>query len=128
MFAVGGEQVVGEVLDDRGELADQGIPNQLVGVSRELKNPKRLVRLQMRDQRTGALTIEFLLGNWDFIEGGTVQVQSSFAYWVKDTSPASQIGLISLFVEMMKRRAEAESRIQRPESSIVLPGLGMKRG
>lgn len=110
-------------MEDGGSFPDN---NSIVGVPVKVRNAKRLVRLQLRDQNTGAISIEFLIGNYDFVESGEFEVFSSFAYWVKKTSPESQIALLSIFVDFIKRKRVAESIIVVPPTG-ALWELGMER-
>lgn len=122
VLAVGGEQIVGEIVNvfHSEDLAG----SSLVGRPILMRNPKRLIRLQKMDQRSGALTIEFLLGDYDFIEEGVVEVQTSFGYWLEDISPQSQVGLLSLFVDFMNRRKAVDTGLILPEPGLVMPRPG----
>lgn len=121
VFAVGGEQLVGEVLDTGIPAYDRGT---LTGIERRVKNPKRIIRLQNMDQRTGSLTIEFLLGNYDFISEGEIQIQSHFAYWLNKVSVDSQLNIFSLFVGFSDRRRAQQSGLVIPEIGLSGPQHG----
>lgn len=90
-----GECMLGEVDGDLDTLRKEVV---------EVHNPKRL--LSIRQVAQGGLSVQYLIGDWDLVSGGTVFVRPRGGYWIKDLDAESQEALYGLFMEYLDRKVQ----------------------
>lgn len=117
MIIAGNEQIIAEWKDTENNL-------KVLEMSRamKVKNPKRFLRIQQMDQRSGAIITNFVVMDYDFIEGGELLVYpmawSTFGMMDK----ASQENLLKIMLNMTENKAReraAEAGIISPATSLV---------
>lgn len=105
----GGEQVLGE-----GSQREDGLW--------DVKNPKRLVRLQQMDRSGQGLSISYLIGDFDMVEGGLMHVRPTGYYLLSEIDVPSQGAVLQLYRDFLVRKVEAKAR----EAGIVIPDKNIK--
>jgi hypothetical protein len=108
VLSVGSDQIIGEI--------DYAESKQLTGRSVLVKNPKRLIRLQRMEGQS--LSIDFLIGDLDFVSSGAVQVSPVYSYRINDINEESQTAMLGLLVMYFENRARNRAQA----AGIQLPG------
>jgi hypothetical protein len=115
VVAVGGEHILGEIVESSlctTELFDKEFLH--------IKNPKRFVRMQF--QRNGAIMVDFLVGDLDLMDSGSIVVKPTLAYALIDQSDNTKYEFYKLYLNYLERRSQAraaEAGLHIPESGIV---------
>jgi hypothetical protein len=81
-----------------------------------LKNPKRIMVL--KQMGPGGLSINYMVGDLDFMSSGVVQVNPNYGYWLNDMDEEGQIEMLRLLLQFFDRRAQSRA----VEAGLVLPG------
>lgn len=102
-----GEQVLGELEDG----------DYQPGTFIKITNPKRLIRIQQMGQQ--GMSLQFLIGDFDLIESGSMNIVPTGWFWLRDQSPESYEAYIGLLVEFLNRKI----RNRAAEAGLVLPGV-----
>lgn len=104
----GGTNVIGEVAMG---------PEVHVGEALKMKNPKRFLALTGRTPGSSEVKVEFMVGDLDMIEFGTVELLPVGFYRFTDLGVESQLALLELFLDFHQRKAINRAR----EAGIVAP-------
>lgn len=89
-----------------------------------IANPKRFYRLTQVGP--GGMSINYMIGDWDLIDQGFLDVNASAMYYLRHQSIQAQIDTLNLYKQYFERRAAArvlEAGLVTPSSSIIRPNL-----
>lgn len=109
-----GETIIGELITSQSQGEEKTLTGPL-----KVRNPKRIIRLQQMSQQ--GLSIQFMVGDLDMLESGTIQVRSNLGYLIEDISVESQTALLHLYRDFLDRKAENRAR----EAGLHLPTKGL---
>lgn len=120
IFHVGSDQILSELAeDDDFESVSEHI--QKYGFI-NIDDPKRIIRLQQ--VQGGGITLSFMIGDFDLIEGGEINIAPSLWYRVASQNVPSAISILTLYKEYLERKtmnkAEAAGLVL-PQSTIRSP-------
>lgn len=116
-FLDGKEMIIGEVTPTVYNDND----SDLVGKSREVKNPKRYMRLQQLSQH--GIAINTFIGDLDAVENGIIQIIAHAAYWLADIDEKSQIDTLKLLLNYFQQKVKNKAM----EAGLTLPNTSLRR-
>lgn len=90
----------------------------------ELKNPKRFARFQQTFKNpdgSQAVSINFMIGDLDLVEGGTVYVRPVLGYFLGDLDERSIESFLNLYVEFITRKAENLVKMKAEAAGLAFP-------
>lgn len=115
MVLCNGEQIIGEI--------DESQPLECPANGYvELKDPKRVLRIQHMDKASGSIVTNFVVGDFDLVEGGRMKVKADAWVSFPMLSFRSQKNFVSLMRDVvankMRERA-AEAGLVTPSPSLI---------
>ena len=116
------ELVIGEVYDHKDYLEGENhasIFQHAPFVS--LKDPKRLTRLQVQNRQTGAVGVQILIVDYDFVEAGIIEVKPLMAFFFDWCDFGTQLRYCKAYLSFLEGRRKARSRLVLPNPPAVGP-------
>jgi len=104
------EQLIGELITSQSEGEEKTLTGPL-----KLRNPKRFLRMQQMTEQ--GLAIQFMIGDLDMMDSGTVQVRGTFGYMLEDMGVEGQTSMLKLYLDMIQRKHMNRAR----EAGLHLP-------
>jgi hypothetical protein len=101
---VGPDTLIGETNDPNSEV---------IG----LKNPKRIFRLSQ--MQSGGLVLSYMLGDWDFMETGIINVRPQAWYHLLSEPDSVIEAVLNLYREFLNRKVLNKAE----EAGLVLPTI-----
>jgi hypothetical protein len=105
-----GDIIVGEVAPTQFD--------RLVGTPVMVSNPKRLLRVQ-RARGQEQISVEFVLGDYDLIEKGKMQVLPTHFFRLSWLSPQSRLNYLLLYAQYLERKKMSAAL----DAGLILPQM-----
>ena len=112
-----GEQIIGELPEEEPLcIRSEGFT--------KIRNPKRVMRLQQIDKSSGSIVTNFVVGDYDLMEGGSLMVRAEAWTTFEMLSEAAQKNFVMLMKDVIAnkmREKAAEAGLVTPPPSLVRP-------
>lgn len=117
IFHVGADQIMAEMEDDEDfdELSEHVEKYKFVCVN----DPKRILRLQQ--VQGGGVVLSYMMGDFDLVERGEINIAPTCWYRVASQSPKSAYAILTLYKEYLDRRMKHKAE----DAGLVLPERGV---
>jgi len=111
VLTVGADTIIGEISEDGEEATHSTVL---------VTNPKRLYK--MSQVQAGGLVINYMVGDWDFIEEGSLWMAPTICYHVMEQPEVTISAVLSLLKEHFDRKVMHKAE----QAGIVIPATSIE--